>query len=78
MKWLAMRFNSAVMTRMYFGPPGDLDAAQLFHGHTVPVVEDHAGKIVHPGRVGQELFIGPVFGHFFMTPMGVADDRFPI
>jgi hypothetical protein len=51
------------------------NAGQPFDGTGVSEIVDHGPGIVDPSGVGKILDIRPVFGHLFLHPVAVADDR---
>src|SRR5512141_923016 len=57
------------------GALGDLDSGELLNRQHAPMVVKHSGKVVHSAGVGQKLPVKPVFTHFLVTPVTIADHR---
>ena len=61
-----------------FGALGHFDFHGLFYGLAVGQVVDHAREVVDAAGIGKKLQIVAVFGHLFVRPVAVADNRFGI
>ena len=57
-------------------PWRDFDAAEFFNRRHMGKVEKKRTRIVHPRGIGKKLEVSPVFGHLFVHPVEITDDRF--